>query len=461
MISIVENNPYRILGSYSDSKLIDIIANANKIKAFAKVGRTVPFEIDNISGFSVLPERTVESVDAALALIQSDTEKFKYSIFWFNKSGVDFGTADLINGNIKVAGSKFISAIESNNIISIQDIIGDKAKNISSSDLLNCYIGVMKENGCLEETIIGCLNTARFEQHISIISALQKSGLSDELKKKADSISELTIENPSSAFASIKRIINEVKQLVVGKNLSGDIALSSTYDQFCKTVRSKVISISNNAFDNIGKTEKANFIAILNSCLEILKSIDTSSASTVTTAKYKEDIDTMIRNIKEADDTYLIAIASNEDICWHCGNKATQTKEKKYEKKEERIVGFNRKQVTTYTKTVTFHICDECAKEEETASRWNMCGLIFVILVELGVAIYLAGDQGWGWEYSWDWFWPLVLGNFLGGFLLTMWVGFGIGWMARRIFARKGIRKFIRSESDHPLVKRIESEGFS
>lgn len=39
--------------------------------------------------------------------------------------------------------------------------------------------------------------------------------------------------------------------------------------------------------------------------------------------------------------------------------------------------------------------------------------------------------------------------------------GFGLGWIARRIFAYKGRRKYLRVESDHPLVKRIKKEGYS
>ena len=464
MLSIIENNPYRILGSYSDSKLIDIIANANKIKAFAKVGRTVPFETDNIPGFTTLPVRTVESVDAALALIQSDADKSKYSIFWFNKSGIDFGTADLISGNMRSAGSKFITAIESNDIAFIQDVIGDKAKSISSSDLLNCYIDVMSEYGHSENAILGCLDASTFEQHISIISALQKNGLSEELKTKAESISEVSIENPSSAFTSLKRIINEIKQLIVGKNISGDIALSGAYDQICKAVRSKVISISNKAFDNIGKTEKSDFIAILKSCLDILKSIDTSFASAGTVAKFKEDIESFSKNIKDVDEAYLIAIASNEEICWYCGEKATHTVTKNYEKKEEKHVGYNRKQVTTYTKSVKLHVCDECQKENDTAGKWALFGAVIMVVIECIVSIiFTCNNSYYGFEWSWDWLWPVIIGNiflFWVTFFIGALIGTGLRWIYNKSTGTES-RKFIREDNDHPLIKKIKNQGFS
>lgn len=282
------------------------------------------------------------------------------------------------------------------------------------------------------------------------------------LRKKTTSVSDICIDDPSASFLSLNKYISEVKQLIISTNLSNDLALSSAYDQFCKSVRSKVISISNRAFDNIGKTEKNDFITLLNSCLEVLKSIDTSLASAGTIAKYKEDIDTMSKNVKEVDETYLLAIASNEDICWHCGNKATRTKTHTYEKKVERRVGYNTKQVTTYSKTVTFHICDECAEEDSRQSSWSLIGMITTIVIEIVVAIWLAGNKKYyGWEYNWDWVWPLILINLFGGFYITILLGSGIGWVARRLFASGKIRKYMREESDHPLVKRIKKEGFS
>ncbi|MCQ2350975.1 MAG: hypothetical protein MJ003_03275 [Paludibacteraceae bacterium] len=429
---------------------MDIIANANKIKAFAKVGRTLPFETDNILGFTSLPVRTVESVDAALALIQSDEDKSKYSIFWFNKSGIDFGTTDLINENIKSAGAKFMSAIESNDIASIQDVIGDKAKSISSSKLLSCYIDVMNENGYSEEAIAGCLDTATSEQHISIISALHKSGILDELKKKTVSISDISVDKTPSNITLINRIINDVNQLIVGKNISSDIALSGAYDQFCKLVRSKVISISNNASDNIGKTEKTAFVALLKSCLETLKSIDTSYASTRTASKFKEDIDTISKSINDVDETYLLVIASNEEICWFCGGKASDSFEKKYERSKEYPIGYNTKRVITYTKSAKFYVCKKCMRYHNLESLFIVIGVILFFVAEL--LLIKCFNDDWGDAIGIT----FIIQFFL--WAITIYGGKALGVYIHSIAWSKS---HIRKESDHPIVKRIKSEGFS
>lgn len=447
MIPLIENNPFRILGVYSDSKLIDIIANANKIKAFTKVGRDVSFEIDRILGLSTLPERSIESVENALALIQSDSDKLKNSIFWFNKKGVDFGTTELISGNVKDASIKFISAIETNDITTIQEAIGDKTNSFSSSDLLRYYIKVMTENGYFDDVVSGCKSEAQLESHITIITSLKINGISEELRKKADSIAEISIENSSLAFTILIEKINEVKQLIVGYNISNELALSISYDQVCKSVRSKVISISNKAFDYIGKTKKSEFVTLQNSCLDILKSIDTSFASVGTSAKYKDDIETLSNNIKDVDDTFLLAIASNKEICWFCGKKANYSYKIKYEKEDP--AGFGNI-VYKYTNSVKFHVCGKCMLYHELKPLFIVAGVILLFIAEVLLTICFYDD--WRDAFLFSIAAQVVIGA------MTIYGGKVLGvYIQETLWSIFHIRK----ESDHPFVKRIKKEGFS
>lgn len=63
-MKIISNNPYRLLGVYSNSSVKDRIANANKLKAYLKVGKSVNFPLD-LSDFMPTPIRTVESMEYA------------------------------------------------------------------------------------------------------------------------------------------------------------------------------------------------------------------------------------------------------------------------------------------------------------------------------------------------------------------------------------------------------------
>ena len=125
-LSLVSNNPYRILGIWSNSSIKDIKAHQGKIEALTKVGKDVTFDIDTIlpssaqdfcelyknrieankangysisddlafyyddalklnlkdSNWRVAIDRSESSLQIALKRLSSTEEKIKYSLFW-------------------------------------------------------------------------------------------------------------------------------------------------------------------------------------------------------------------------------------------------------------------------------------------------------------------------------------------------------------------------------------------
>lgn len=89
MIINLTNNPFRVLGVFSNSTLREITANKGKIMAFATVGKSVAFPAD-ICVDSSLPERTVQSVEHAISEINLPNDKIRHALFWFiNTSSID------------------------------------------------------------------------------------------------------------------------------------------------------------------------------------------------------------------------------------------------------------------------------------------------------------------------------------------------------------------------------------
>lgn len=84
MLDIIAKNPFRILGVYSDSGLRDIVANRNRINAFAKVGKPCAFPTD-LASLAGPVDRTPESVQAADSALTIDADKLKYATFWLMK----------------------------------------------------------------------------------------------------------------------------------------------------------------------------------------------------------------------------------------------------------------------------------------------------------------------------------------------------------------------------------------
>lgn len=83
-MKIIEENPYRLLGVYSNSPTRERLANLNRMKAFLKVGRTVSFPLDLQQYLSVI-NRTETSVADAEAKLTLPKEQISYAQFWFVK----------------------------------------------------------------------------------------------------------------------------------------------------------------------------------------------------------------------------------------------------------------------------------------------------------------------------------------------------------------------------------------
>ena len=84
-MNILQNNPYRLLGVYSNSPTKERMANCNRMKAFLKVGRSVSFPLDLSNYLSPL-NRTEASVADAEAKLTLPKDQILYAQFWFLKT---------------------------------------------------------------------------------------------------------------------------------------------------------------------------------------------------------------------------------------------------------------------------------------------------------------------------------------------------------------------------------------
>ncbi len=84
-MNILENNPYRILGVYSNSPTKERLANHNRMKAFLKVGKSVSFPLD-VPQYLPSINRTEALVVDAEAKLTLPKEQMLYAQFWFVKT---------------------------------------------------------------------------------------------------------------------------------------------------------------------------------------------------------------------------------------------------------------------------------------------------------------------------------------------------------------------------------------
>ena len=83
-MNILQNNPYRLLGVYSNSPTRERLANHNRMKAFLKVGKAVSFPLDVPQYLSSI-NRTEASVADAEAKLTLPKDQILYAQFWFVK----------------------------------------------------------------------------------------------------------------------------------------------------------------------------------------------------------------------------------------------------------------------------------------------------------------------------------------------------------------------------------------
>ena len=89
MLKSILNNPYHILGVYSNSPKKEQVANKGKMQAFLRVNKSMPFKLD-LQG--ILPDihRTQELVDYADSELALSTGQIRHAQFWFiNKTQID------------------------------------------------------------------------------------------------------------------------------------------------------------------------------------------------------------------------------------------------------------------------------------------------------------------------------------------------------------------------------------
>lgn len=84
-MKIIENNPYRQLGVYTNSPIRARVANYNKLQAFLKVGKQVDFPLD-LNHYLPPIHRTSETIAQADAGLTLPKEQLKYAQFWFIKA---------------------------------------------------------------------------------------------------------------------------------------------------------------------------------------------------------------------------------------------------------------------------------------------------------------------------------------------------------------------------------------
>lgn len=279
MINIITNNPFRILGVFSNARQTDIVRNVGKMKAYLNVGKDVSFTTD--VGFLLGSiGRTMESVQKAQSDINLPKDKIRYALFWFcNGNSLDeVALNHLANQDIgkaiEILGKRtaYSSLVNMAVIATIQGRYNDAVSFYSQlvHNLANrnkfvidvCGDTFQIDEGELMHIVIDELLTVA--QPISLrnaltvssdISYISEKALSEPLSKINSEIAKAKSVSGSDAYASLRagrELIRNTKSALANvKSLAGisSIQYQSTADNLAKQILQCGINYFNNTND--------------------------------------------------------------------------------------------------------------------------------------------------------------------------------------------------------------------
>ncbi|MDE5662992.1 MAG: hypothetical protein K2I37_03050 [Muribaculaceae bacterium] len=276
-ISIISQNPYRILGVLSNSPLKDRVGNQNRLAAFSKIGKEISFPNDFTDILVDKPIRTHESVSAANAAINLDKDRLKYALFWFvsgspldeialkhlqagnrekakeiflkketYSSLINSGVLALVDGNIAV-GFNNISKVVHNTGYRAELIkaLGISNLQLSEDDFSELMIAELLKEIPASKLLSACTN----DTDRAIIS---KSALDEPISAINSAISiakDVDSSNPEAILAAGTKLMNSTKAaLHVVKEIAG--ATSPQYQMVADNVAKQVLQCGINYYNN-------------------------------------------------------------------------------------------------------------------------------------------------------------------------------------------------------------------
>lgn len=331
MFDAISNNPFRILGVWSNARQADIVKNQSRMKAYLNVGKVVEFPADMVS---LLPkiDRSLDIVQGAQAAINLPADKIRHALFWFcNAFPIDeTGLNNLASGDSAKAQSIFsmkesFSSLVNRAVLSL--ILSDEVSAVSA------YAALLHNYTYREQFIAAiCGDTFQISEedlsHVLLDELARGIGANKLLGMVSDSadkeyVTEKAVDGPltkinneiakakgvpaSDANASLRAgkalISNTRSALATLRSLVGasDIRFQSASDNLAKQILQCGINYFNNSDDEND----------IDNALEIQKYALSIAVGNMTKERCQKNVDILLdKKQRSAYESDLAAIAT-------------------------------------------------------------------------------------------------------------------------------------------------------
>lgn len=125
----IQNNPFRVMGVFTNDSAVILSSNHSRMKAFAAIGKDVVFSHDMVNVFGTKPIRHTDALATSIAAISSPEGRLRYGLFWFM--------------NLTATDAKALAALaRGGNLLEARQIWEEGEQNMSSlqNQLMCCLL---------------------------------------------------------------------------------------------------------------------------------------------------------------------------------------------------------------------------------------------------------------------------------------------------------------------------------
>jgi hypothetical protein len=253
----------------------------------------------------------------------------------------------------------------------------------------------------------------------------------------------------SSLLEKAKPVLAKLESLLP----ADDVSLRSCKDSVYAEVLRCSIASYNAVFEDLESGNADSYRQVAPLCKALVDNIETDHLSPSLQKRIQETKEVLDKNCANIEETIERTIAMSEHMCWFCGSdNATMELKKPYSYSVTEPT-WNGTKTTTYTKTVTIHLCEACDKELKERKRWKNLSSVAMFAILLACLLIFTDF----WQELEIIGWLFIIGIMIA---LSVLLGRLTGGLFRKMMDKENIREFKRDVDDHPLVKLVKSEGY-
>jgi hypothetical protein len=484
MEELILNNPYRVLGLYTNAKQSDIEVRSEQILKLLEKGYDTSFP-SVLNGFLPKITRTKAAVLKAKSDLSKIENRIKYALYWFCKTNSDIGLLYLEKNDEMSAVNEFsfgssvtarlnfaLVMLIRNNVTgyiqTVQSIIHNDNRRIQflneifAEDIIHDEVGLMRL--WLDSLVLLNYNEKALLSGLSVQSDIEY--IKSIMPKKELYYIETEIEKSSSIErqdikSNIKHseylLDNIAPQLyeIWNRDTENATKYEYIYDRLVKAVIRHMTNVYNVNEDRCDTNNIKEYGSTINDMYDILGRINVVDVTFDTQEKYLK-VFNAVKNIYINKDSYLEhKLVSDPSVCYFCGKKTAEDQYKvgvDLYKEFDRYEGVLRREVKFNHTKVFINCCENCHKIHQSGCTAALISFVVSEVIAIVLFLNITGNPV---EFS-----TLLIG-FIIGFVPSGIITFLTNYCISNSKAKRANIKDHDDVNNHPIVKEYLKKGWT